>query len=371
MQFFKSLFCWQGFDNRLRFISVSVSCYLLFILYNQIFTDSTLITSFVLSVFSIIYLATTRRRLNDIKLLLKWTFAPAVSFLICGLLVIFTDNNITSWLLFLSLSPMLWLVTYPSKHKRTYILGYYGPVDLTHLHQETKVRSVHNKRVEPTINSLHVNTDLVKDDTLGPSNNTHTNDSINNSRHSTSNTQHQNDLAQRVRLALVNYKYSRIIFAIVIILLLLSLISSLLVTSSTQEQSAKVQSGDVIEAADQFQHMITLPDNFTVMFSASQALVLKWPANVEDNQEIWSLSNAQGDKNCTTIDFNSAVAIRTYRVRVEQNNYYAYFSPLDTQTLIKNIAFKNSFTLCGYNFSLKGSQATLVKSPFYANLIEY
>ena len=220
---------------------------------------------------------------------------------------------------------MLWLVTYPSKHKRTYILGYYGPVDLTHLHQESKVRSVHNKRVEPTINSLHVNTVRVKDDTSDSTISTQANDSINNGRHSTSKAKHQHDLAQRVRLAVVNYKYSRIIFAIVLILFLLSLISSLLVTSSTKEESTKVQSRDVIEATDKFQHMITLPDNFTVMFSSSQALVLTWPADVENNQEIWSLSNAQGDKSCTSIDFNSTVAIRTYRVKVELNRLLRLF----------------------------------------------
>ena len=371
MPFFKSLLCWQGFDNRLRFILISVSCYLLFILFNQAFSDSSSISSILLLAFSIIYLATTRRRLNDMKLLLKWTFAPAVSFLICGFLVIFSDNNIASWLLFLSITPVLWLVTYPSKHRKSYILGYYGPIDLTYLHQDTKTRSVHNKRVEPTLNSIHVNADRIKDDTTETANNTHANDSINNDRHLTSNNQHQNDFAQRIRLAILNYKYSRIIFAIVIFLFVLSVFSSLLFTSPTKEEPAKMQSGDVREAAEKFQHMITLPDNFSVMFSSSQALVLKWPADIEDKQEIWSLSNAQGDQSCTSIDFNSAAAIRTYRVIAKNNSYYAYFSPLDTQALIKNIAVKNSFTLCGYKFSLKGSQATLGKSPFYANLIEY
>ena len=36
-----------------------------------------------------------------------------------------------------------------------------------------------------------------------------------------------------------------------------------------------------------------------------------------------------------------------------------------------SIAFKNKFALCGYKFSLKGSQAALGKSAFYSPLVEY
>jgi hypothetical protein len=50
---------------------------------------------------------------------------------------------------------------------------------------------------------------------------------------------------------------------------------------------------------------------------------------------------------------------------------FADFSPLDTQQLIQLIAFKRSFNLCDYDFSLKGSQAALGKHHAYAPYVEY
>ena len=107
------------------------------------------------------------------------------------------------------------------------------------------------------------------------------------------------------------------------------------------------------------------------MFNDQKALVVHWQADVVDNNEFWTLGTAIGDKSCKAIEFNNELPIRTLKVSTENNGFYAYFSPLDTKALIKNIAFKNNFALCGYKFSLKGSQAALGKSAFYSPLVEY
>lgn len=122
----------------------------------------------------------------------------------------------------------------------------------------------------------------------------------------------------------------------------------------------------------ELQHHITLPDNFSLMVSPYNGLIISWQADNAENKALWNIADVQGDDSCQSIIFNKGEAIRSLTVTVENSNLYsAHFSPLDTKALVKNIAFKGSFSLCGYDFSLKGSQAVLGKTEFYANLIEY
>ena len=142
-----------------------------------------------------------------------------------------------------------------------------------------------------------------------------------------------------------------------------------------ESKTAETEDIQTVAAEDspiELQHRITLPDNFSLMVSPHNGLVINWQADSAENKELWNITHAQGDSSCQAIEFNKGDAIRSYKVNIEQNSeYFAYFSPLDTKVLVKNIAFKGKFSLCGYEFSLKGSQSALGKVEFYANLIEY
>ena len=46
MQLLKSLFCLSGFDNRVRFIIINASCFVSFIILNEIFLSSTIAAVF-------------------------------------------------------------------------------------------------------------------------------------------------------------------------------------------------------------------------------------------------------------------------------------------------------------------------------------
>ena len=89
-------------------------------------------------------------------------------------------------------------------------------------------------------------------------------------------------------------------------------------------------------------------------------------------------SNAEGLKtektefmdtrNRGNIEFNNGDKVRTITVVAEDaGSYYANFSPLDTQKVITSLAKRNKFSLCGYNFSLKGSQRTLNSQQVYSD----
>jgi hypothetical protein len=119
-----------------------------------------------------------------------------------------------------------------------------------------------------------------------------------------------------------------------------------------------------------------MPDNYTLYLSEHQGITINWQADEVSNTLLWSQLTAQGDESCKQISFNKGEPIRTLTVQVENttgtnNDYFASFSPLDSKTLIQALAFRGNFTLCGYDFSLKGSQAALGKNELYAQWVDY
>ncbi|ASP49179.1 hypothetical protein [Cognaticolwellia beringensis] len=374
MQLIKSLFCWHGFDNRPRFTVINFSIVLAFIMLNESFTDFKVGTISILLLCSSISLATARRRLNDAKFHSNLLLAPAGSFLVTGLIIIFTGLTSAYWLLLIPFFFALLLLTYPGKNQNSYILGYNGPVNLSDFQQEQKTSAQNSKRVEPTMNGINVNQPSVfKSQPTSFTDNVEHVTSTNAANQVSANAQHKLELGESIRLALFNTKYARITVSVFSLLLVLALALPFMFSSPTPitPENEKISEASEAKAKASFQHKLTLQDNFSIMIAAENAIVIHWPANVLDNQDTWTLGTAQGDKSCQEIAFNKEAAIRTYRVSAIDSGFYAYFSPLDTKALIKNIAFKNNFSLCGYSFSLKGSQATLGKSAFYANLIDY
>ena len=368
MQLIKSFFCWQGFDNRQRFILIVLSSLLVFITLSASLSNFKLVSCVILFLCSLICLATTKRRQNDAQFDKKWLMAPAGSLLITGLIIVFVDYGLSYWLLILPTCLSLLLLTYPSNKQRHYVLGYNGPVNLSNLQKTTKTHSRSTRRVEPTMNNIdvnHANTNVHTDNVehARPTNNTtQANANINVNKGL--------EFAESIRLTLFSKMNTRITIAVIASFFLLILLLSW-VFSSTTEVESPVEHNVAPQEIITFQHILSFPDKFSVMFDADDALVIHWQADVLDNSEIWALSKATGDISCKVIEFNNELPIRTYAVSSKDNGLYAYFSPLDTKALLKNIAFKNNFSLCGYKFSLKGSQATLGKSAFYSPLIEY
>ena len=372
MQLIKSLFCWHGFDNRQRFIFISLTCFLAFIILNESLSDYKLSAIVILLLCSSTYLTATRRRLNDAHLHNSWLLAPAGSFLVTGFFIVFTGYNSSYCLLLIPLLMMVVLLSYPSKSQKRYILGYNGPVNLSDFQQLKKTNSRDNRRIEPTMNSVNINQPVNNKSDYSPlADNSKNTFSTTDANHFSDSTQNKIEFAESIRLALFSKKNSQLTIVLISFLLIIAFIISMLFAKPTPAEKPVEQTNEIQKTAKEFQHQITLPDNFSIMIAADNAIVIQWQTSVENNLNVWALGTAEGDKSCKSIEFTKKEVIRTYSVSTINNKYYAYFSPLDTKALIKNIAFKNKFSLCGYNFSLKGSQARLGKSPFYANLIEY
>lgn len=130
----------------------------------------------------------------------------------------------------------------------------------------------------------------------------------------------------------------------------------------------KTTTADVYER----NHKITFPDNFSLYASQYGGLTIHWQGEITTLSSVWHIAKAQGDKNCQAIHFNNGEKYAVVNIIVENSlDYFANFSPLDSSKIAKALAFRGSFTLCGYKFSLKGSQALLGKHSYYSDLFSY
>lgn len=365
MLLLKSLFCLTGSDNRRRFIAIHISCYLLFILTSAIFSFNSLLSFMALSISVGVFTLSTKRRLNDANLKISWLLAPTASFLLAGLIIIISDSTISYWLLLLPLAISIFLTTYKSQ-KSNHIIGYVGPVDLTDYIK--KGSSQPQKRIEPTFNQHEVKDSLASSyqdttDTLAQ----------NDSKAKDSSVSSTNDIGEAIRLKLLNNKHKALVLTVLILIIIMAIILPSSITSVDEDVIAA--NTNEITAIEQsklsLRHEVTLPDNFSLLASSFDGITIKWQGDKSISGFLWQQMTAQGDNSCQVISYNSGEEIRTLDVNQESNgDYLARFSPLDTKVIIKNIAIRSSFTLCGYTFSLNGSQAILGKHPYYSTFLE-
>jgi hypothetical protein len=403
----QSIFCLKGADNRSRFLALSAISYIIFSIFSAILTNHFVIALILLVLCSAVLTFTTIRRVKDANLNKQWQFIYSALFLLTGIIVLFVGSS-SYLLLILPILSSGFLLTYTSKptaDKSGYIYGYCGPVDLSEYIQKT---SSNNRRIEPTLASQGVTNqefDARVTESLSPySNCNEPNDSEPNDNNSddshpennhpenshsdNSNFNHQQktssakiDIGEQIRITLLTNKKLQMGIAVLVAIIVISVvaisISSLYGDTTEQQLSESEQlaqeqkvnaEAKLIERTD----LLAMPDNFTLYLSQHQGLIINWQADEVDNGELWSQQSTQGDKSCKTITFNKGDDVRTLQVAVEETTeYYAHFSPLDTKELIKALAFRGSFTLCGYKFSLKGSQAVLGRNDSYGQYIDY
>lgn len=381
MQFLKSIFCLQGVDNRTRFVAICSAVYVIFIMLTSAFSSNIFISIAILIFFSPILAFTSLRRLKDAKLNKNWLFVPNILFVLTALIIIFTERNSSYYLLIISALCFAVLLTYPSVNRKNstplnYVLGYFGPVDMTEYQQAMHQGKQAKFRIEPT---------LAGDNTTNLSNNDQALFQSNETTSPYRESEQKIDIGEIIRLKLVNNRKAQFAISIVFAITLIGVcISWVMEYFSNNDQSQATQEltrlTESTKKALERKHPLSMPDNFSLYLSQHQGISINWQADEVSTPLLWSQSSAQGDKSCQQISFNKGNPIRTLMVEVENNaldsngvynNYFASFSPLDSKALIQSLAFRGSFSLCGYDFSLKGSQAALGKNKHYANWVEY
>mgnify|MGYP007087009872 CR=1 FL=1 len=381
MQLLKSLFCLQGFDNRSRFFAICSAIYIIFIMLASAFTGKIVISLVISALFSAALGLTSLRRLHDAKLNKNWLFAPSLSFTLTALIIIFSEQHSSYYLLLIPALSSAVLLTYASKQQATgksYILGYIGPVDMSEYQQNVHQGKSAKFRIEPSIaGEGAINLDAQRQEAQ-QAYAAYAND---NNQQASQLDGAQTDIGELIRLKLLSNKKAQLTIIIMVLITLAAVLTSWLITFFSASHSNDIEqtppqhilstNAEIIR-----EHPLAMPDNFTLYLSQHQGVIINWQADEVSTAQIWSQLSAQGDNSCQKISFNKGKPIRTLTVDVASKNganidYFASFSPLDSQAIIQALAFRGKFSLCGYNFSLKGSQTTLGKNKHYAHWVEY
>ncbi|MBO2638949.1 hypothetical protein I6M42_20195 [Shewanella algae] len=115
---------------------------------------------------------------------------------------------------------------------------------------------------------------------------------------------------------------------------------------------------------------VRLPDSFSLSLDGD-LLRMSWLGDTDAPGPLWDLASAKGDRRCAELVFNNGTGYRPMSVVIGDNGKVeAAFSPLDSQVIVQDMARRGSVKLCGYDFSLKGSQAALGSVPAFRQLIE-
>lgn len=378
MPFLQAAFCLKGFDDRNRFFATTMISLIGFIVLSTLFSSYFILSFIILLILTVVLSCSTTRRLHDAQLTKNWQLVPGCLFLLTGVLCLLIDNSSSYYLLVLPLLSTTLLLTYPSKgnkSKKDYILGYYGPVDLSSYTQEEVIEKPHNLRIEPTLmaSDSSVNFSTHEEETKDFTPQDYQEDYDNRSKGA--------DIGELIRLKfLSNRKLQLAVIVTVSLIFVAVFIHSAISSSQLSDENSEnvivteqqtLASSTKSNLLSNKQHLLTMPDNFNLYLSEYKGVIIHWQAdNVEDG-ELWSQSSAQGDKSCQSITFNKGSAMRPLSVSVEKGSeYFASFSPLDSEEIIKALAFRGKFTLCGYSFSLKGTQALLGKHNEYAPFLD-
>jgi uncharacterized membrane protein YhaH (DUF805 family) len=376
--FLQAVFCLKGFDDRSRFFATAIISLLGFIFFSAIFSDSLAVCFAILLLLTAVLTCSTKRRLHDAKLNKNWQLVPSGLLLLTGMLSLFIENSSSYYLLILPTLSVVLLLTYPSKNeiaRNKYILGYYGPVDLSIYIKMPVVMKPHNQRIEPTLMTDGNNDQLYMNETLAEQTIT-----VHDQSDFEANSK-QADIGELIRLKfLSNRKLQLGIIACVSIVFIGVFINSVFNTISqkstdtnnTELNEPQVFSNNAVtKTLANKNHLLAMPDNFNLYLSEYRGIIIHWQADQVTDGKLWSQLSANGDKSCQSITFNKGSSIRPLAVFVENGSeYFASFSPIDSGELIQALAFRGNFSLCGYKFSLKGSQAVLGKNNQYAPFLD-
>jgi uncharacterized membrane protein YhaH (DUF805 family) len=376
--FLQAVFCLQGFDDRSRLFATAIISLLGFIFFSTIFSGYLTVSFAILLLLTAVLTCSTKRRLHDAKLNKNWQLVPGGLFLLTGVLSLFIENSSSYYLLILPTLSIVLLLTYPSNNQKTgnnYILGYFGPIDLSIYIKDPVVMKSHNQRIEPILVTDRTSERFYINETVKAQSNTF------DKQAEFENSSEQIDIGELIRLKLLsNRKLQLGIIAGVLLIFIMVFINSAINainqastdTKNTDLNRPQVLSNNLVtNIFDNKNHLLAMPDNFNLYLSEYRGIIIHWQADEVAEGEFWSQLSANGDKSCQNITFNKGSTMRPLAVSVEKGSeYFASFSPLDSRELIRALAFRRNFSLCGYKFSLKGSQAVLGKNNQYAPFLE-
>ncbi|MGB0495045.1 MAG: hypothetical protein ACPGJI_01720 [Kangiellaceae bacterium] len=370
--FLKSLICIEGHDNGRRFLSISAILYLLLITLLTILAKAGILVFLLLIIATPILLASSIRRIHDAGFMTPLAGIQVTVYWLNVFGLTYLDHSAKWILLLLGVISTLIISTIRNikiRHNHTYQLGYHGPANLREEHNINDL-----DRVEPTLTTNVFDGENTHDDESQPLDfDLHKNSSavrFQTRKENFSDDTHSHSFKEQFTHWFEQHKnlvIAGMAVSLVIILLILFLPSA---SNNSSEVDTPVQNDLAKEVEKERNHKLEMPDEFWLMLDQNDAVTIGWVGDYKEDGNYWSAITGTGDKTCTDLYFILGERIRTVNVTVKANeDYYADFSPVDTQLIIKSIADKDRFKLCGYEFKLNGTRALLRKHEFYRKYI--
>ncbi|WP_076415196.1 DUF805 domain-containing protein [Shewanella sp. UCD-KL12] len=355
---FQSLLCIHGRDNGARFAVISASVYLMlllvFLLVGQ--GGAMLVVGVI---FAPLLVLTAYRRMRDAARQNWYSVLPLIPLSLFSMTLAFADSTLLTLVtLLFAIALSAFLAVFPSKGKVSrYDYGYVGPV-------AKKSGQIHRRRVEPTLDADGTSHYAEDSDTEFETSND-------------SGSQQDWDSPSTARQFSASLLFSRyldfakqhpkVLISVAGGLLAITLFSALWgVISGPEEETVEVSPSAVEEPiAMPSREEAKIPDGFSLVLE-DNVLIMRWLGETRSPGEIWSQASALGDKSCAHLKFNNGTEYRPLLVEyMPDTAIEARFSPLDTQNIITDIARRGSVKLCGYDFSLKGSQSALARNAAF------
>ncbi|QDE29788.1 DUF805 domain-containing protein [Shewanella polaris] len=425
----KAVLCREGRDTGLRLMAILLAAFLLLTVTAIVFSASVINWIVMLAVMPIVGLSAIRR-LNDANKPIKLAMICVVPVLIFGILIYFMmPVGILAGVFLFGLACGGYFAFLPAKNSIRYVQGYNGPSIV----QSSIFGSVHQRQEPvmkgqiPPVNSesehsftspvlsdneavltdsavphsAEVDKHQFKDDlqqlTIIDQDDVHIAHSADSAVESdqsasfttSSSRSHQPlyvdqnalqsgsiteltktwlNMAKLHRLKLI--LIGKIAVAILAVCLVVYLVFALVSAFSDNEAKQSQPTEDTInEQQTSLRQTIKLPDGFWLALD-NNILIVRWLGDSGDEHKLWDLATAKGDKTCSHLEFNDGSSYRPITVDLLQDSATeARFTPLDKNAIVNNVALRGSFKLCGYEFSLKGSQATLMQNPQFEMIL--
>jgi len=370
----KSLACLKGRDNGRRFLIISFVCYLLLVILSPILDEAALLIILLfLSVSPILALASIRR-IHDAGFATPFAAITLAIFWLNLFGLTYIDHGAKWTLLFFGFVVTLAMATISNAKVRRnyqYVMGYSGPVILS----KTEVEPIARDRIEPTIagSSAQQKETAINSATAREQNDIYVGQ---REEHTSPNSSlHANSWEQKFGMWFQeNKKLSLIGLSLITLYILVELIFA--IWSSEDIEKKDVVDIVPVEEVKQRLNKTEMPDQFWIMHDQYSSVTIAWEGDFKSETDLinktiyWSATTAQGDKDCTNLHFSLGADIRTIQVTVKNGgDYYADFSPVDSELIIKSIADKDRFKLCGYEFVLKGTRSLLRDNKKYRDYL--
>lgn len=343
---YKSLFCVRGRDNWLRFSVISGSLYLVLLLgFVLIGTGGG--TLFLALLLAPILGLSTLRRIHDIERQSWFVALGLFPFMLFSLSLANESVMVSLISIVIGGGFTLFLALQQSPQRAIfYYQGYFGP-------QASPQKARRYSRVEPTLDGSVPEAEEVR--TYDEERTT--------SSHQNAGLSRDSDEGMTFTLWLIWAKRNqKLLLGLVGSCLFLMLFSGLWSILDSSEDAPELTSIEQVPQNPVERSEVRLPDGFSLVLE-EDLLIMRWLGEADAPGVIWSLATAKGDNSCAELVFNNGSQYRPVSVALmADTSIEARFTPLDTAEIINDIALRGSLKLCGYNFSLKGSQSALAKS---------